>query len=106
MSQDLTLRGCKYNDAPNCSVAQIREGRVFVFGSPIYNIADDEIDYSKGQVAFYKEVDGWHSLNQAIEQNDISQTVLLLPLNIAFEIFECFKEVNKENERRLSRLFT
>lgn len=103
--QTRTSRSLK-DDNPNCSVAQIREGRVFVLGSPIYNVVNSEIDYSQGKAILYKEVDGWHSLNQAIETNDISKTVLLLPLNIAFEVFAAFKEIDKINEQRVERLFT
>lgn len=100
-----SYRSSGFVNAANCSIAQIREGRVFVFGSPVYPIANSEIDYSTGKVAFYKEVDGWHSLNQALEQNDISKTVLLLPLNLGFEVLNCFKELEEENERKIRGLF-
>lgn len=93
------------DENPNCSIAQIREGRVFVFGWPIYNVVNSEIDYSKGKAIFYKEMDNWHSLNQAVETNDISKTVLLLPLNIACEVFKAFQEIDKENERRVEKIF-
>lgn len=97
-------RSCRFANAANCSVAQVCEGRVFVFGSPIYNVADSEIDYSKDKVAFYKEVDGWHSLNQAPGQNDMSKTVLFLPLNIAFQVFHAFEQVDRENYEKIERL--
>lgn len=105
MSQNLTHRESKYVEAPNCSIAQIREGRVFVFGFQIYNVANSEIDYSKDKVRFYKQMDNWHSLDQARQTIDKPETVLLLPINLAFEIFKAFEDVDKENEDKINKLF-
>ena len=99
-------RSSSFVEAANCSIAQIREGRVFVFGTPIYPIANSEINYSEDKVRFFKEVDNWHSLNQAVETNDLSKTVLFLPLNLAFEVFKAFEEIDKENEQRIKNMFT
>ena len=98
-------RSSNFVNAANCSIAQIREGRVFVFGTPVYNVTNSEINYSEDKVRFFKEVDNWHSLNQAVETTDISKTVLFLPLNLAFEVFKAFQELDKENERRIKTLF-
>jgi hypothetical protein len=98
-----SLRSCKYvkGESPNCSVAQIREGSCYVFGKQLYHTIGPEIDYSHDKVTFYV-VEGIHSLNQSVDNP--KPTILHLPLNIAFEVFECFKEIEKENERRLQTL--
>lgn len=98
-----SLRSCKYvkGESPNCSVAQIREGSCYVFKRQLYSTVDSEIDYSKDKVTFY-EVESIHSLNQSVDNP--KPKVLHLPLNIAWEVFECFKEIDKENERRIQTL--
>lgn len=112
---NLSNRSCSFVEAPNCSVAQIREGRIFVFRYEIYPVTNSEVNYSEGQVRFYysnknknksKTMDTWHSLNQAITTANLSETVLLLPLNIAFEVFKAFEELDEENERKIRSLFS
>ena len=99
------MRSCSFVEAPNCSIAQIREGRIFVLGYEIYPVANSEINYSEGQVVFYK-VDDRASLNQAVETANLSEKILLLPINLAFEVFNCFKELEQENERKIKDMFT
>ena len=102
MSQNLVVRESKFNDAPNCSVAQIREGMCVVFGKPIYTITDPEVDYSNGWVTFY-EVEDLHSLDQS-NSNPKPKTIHI-PLNIAIEIFYCFKDMEKLNVEKIERIF-
>lgn len=95
-------RSSDFVNAPNCSICQIRQGKIYVFRREIYYTWDSEIDYSKDKVAFY-EVDRLYSLNQAPESIS-QQKIIHLPLNIAFEIFNAFKELDKENERRIKEI--
>lgn len=99
-----SLRSSKYVNSPNCSVCQICQGKIYLFQTEIYYTLDPEIDFSEDKVAFY-EVDSVYSLNQAPETISQRKTIYL-PLNIAFEILDTFKEIEKENEQRISRLFT
>ena len=95
-------RSCKYTESPNCSVAQIREGSCVVFGKQLYTTVDSEIDYSHDSVTFYV-VEDIHSLNQSIDNP--KPAVLHIPLNIAWEVFKTFEELDKENERRIEKIF-
>jgi hypothetical protein len=96
-------RQSKYNEAPNCSIVQIREGQVCVFGRRLYTTPNTEINYREDKVRFY-EVDGIHSLNQSVD-NPKPKTYHL-PINLAFEIFAAFKEIDQENLRKIERLFS
>lgn len=105
MSQTNSLhRSCTFVEAPNCSLCQICDGTATIFGKRCYSLANPEVDYSKGQVTFY-EVDSLHSLNQAPETAG-KPKVFYLPLNTAWEVFKCWEDIDKENERRISNLFT
>lgn len=99
-----SLRNSKYVKAPNCSVIQIRDSQVYFLKTRLYNTVDSEIDYSKGYVEFY-EMDNLHSLNQAAEAVSQFKTIHL-SLNIAFDVFQAFKEVDEENVERVKQLLS
>ena len=98
------LRNSKFVNASNCSSVQIRESKVYVFQTELYYTVnpDSEIDYSHDKVPFYV-VEGIHSLNQSVDNP--KPAILHLPINLAFEIFDCFKELEIENVERVKRLF-
>ena len=101
-AMSLSHRNSAYVDSPNCSICQICEGQATVFGRRIYSTANTEIDYTKGEAKFY-EVEHLHSLNQSIDNP--KPKVFYLPLLTAWEVFNCFSEIDKENVRRVETLF-
>ena len=102
LDQNLTMRASNYVGADNCSIVQIVDGEVTVFGHRIYLTEDNEIDYSQNSVTFYEFDGGTYSLNQAPESATSCKTIKV-GLNIAFDIFQAFKEIIKINERKLFR---
>jgi hypothetical protein len=80
------------------------DGEPVIFGKTLYVTNDIEMDYTdkRSQSVFYQKNPGWHSLNQA---DGAILNRLLLPLNMSFEIFQAFREIDKENENKLWKLF-
>ena len=99
-------RSCKYTEAPNCSVVQIAENKVLLFGRELYvtDTSGSIIDYRKGTALFFYKTDRG-SLNQDPAAPRVEFKTVEISLNIAFDIFKAFEEIDKENERRIKALF-
>lgn len=98
-------RRTSYNDAPNCSLARIKDNRVFIFDRELYNTNNTNIDYSKGKGIFiYKGIRD--SLNQDPDAPRREFETVEIPLLLSFEIFKAFKELDEENDRKVKSLFT
>lgn len=93
------------DEIPNCSVVQIHENEVTVFGRPIYNIRETEIDYGNNKALFFYKKD-YGSLLQSPDASREDYEVVYFPLILALEIFKAFEEIDIENERRVNCLFT
>lgn len=100
-------RSCKYVNADNCSVVRIIDNEPTIYGIRLYvttDYSDSKIDWSNDRVYFYiRERGGTQSLNQSA---DSSSRGLEVPLNIAFEIFQAFKEIDENNAKILQSMQT
>jgi len=94
-------RRSRFTSAPNCSVVQLRNGAVFLFGREIYNIANPELDYYKGCGRFWYKGQ-YHSLSQV---GPLKEGEIQIPLNIAYEILAAFRELDKQLVDQVNDLF-
>lgn len=103
-----TIRVTPYTDNhENCSVVQIdSDCDVTLYGRKLHNIQDTLVDYAKDKALFfYKDPHGRHSLNQDPEAPPSDFDPVYVPLNIAFDIFKAFKEIDEINRKKLDDLF-
>lgn len=98
----------RYNKGPNCSVVRIIDNEVYVFGLRLYNDvnSDQHTDWRNGNVLFYIDNGTERSLNQSVDATQQTNQTIKLPLLIAYEVFNAFKEIDVENKRRVESLFT
>jgi hypothetical protein len=98
-------RESRYVNAANCSVVQIENNQVLLFGRQLYitDTSDSVIDYGKGKAVFIYQ-NGRASLNQDPDASVREFETVEVSLNIAFDIFKAFEEIDRENERRLNSI--
>lgn len=91
----------KYIEADNCSIAQIDSNYfVQIFNTKLYPTDGNSIDYSNDSVTFYVKEPEFESLNQS---NEARPKTLKVPLLIAFEIMQHFKEINARMLQELNK---
>lgn len=88
----------------NCSIAQIRDNKVMLFERELLYTIDPIIDYTKGNALFFYKTDR-DSLNQDPAAPRAEFETVEIQLNCAFEIYKAFEEIDKENERRIEKIF-
>lgn len=96
-------RKSRYNLNDNCSIVQIKDGQIYLFGKRIYNIVNPRIDYPNGYVEFYQcdpDKGDPQSLNQASQPRKIN-----LDLLIGWEVIHAFDEIDKQNLVKIEGLF-
>lgn len=105
------LRPTKFHDPnrhPNCSVVHVIDNEVYVFNNRLYYVTynNNPIDYKAagGFATFFINDGRGTSLNQDPGAPRSDYHILKLPLNIAYEVFHAFSEIDKENERRVQTL--
>lgn len=94
----------KFHKYPNCSVVHIHDNEVYLFNNRLYYTVDSPIDYATGRAIFFVNSSRGTSLNQDPAAAKSEYHILNLSLNMAFEVFERFKEIELENERRLQQV--
>lgn len=91
-------------ETEQCSLIRVTDNEVYFFNHRLYNSLENPIDYAADKVLFFFNDGERDSLNQDPSAPVKDYRTLELPFNTAFEIFHCFKELDKENERRIASL--
>ncbi len=94
----------KFHKYPNCSVVHVIDNEVYLFNNRLYYTPNSPIDYQTGRAMFFVNDSRGTSLNQDPGAPKSDYHTLNLSLNMAFEVFERFKELELENERRLLKV--
>lgn len=104
-SLDSLLSDQQNEEAERCSIVRVIDNEVYIFNHRVYNSMELPVDYAADKVLFFFNDGQRDSLNQDPGAAKGDYRTLELPLNIAFEIFHCFKELAQENAGRISSLF-
>jgi hypothetical protein len=93
---------CKYH-ANNCSIVRIIDNEVDYLGTRLFYTLPTEIKFPSGSVSFFQRYKNTeYSLNQSDDARDLR--TIRLPINTAIEVTNAFKEIEKENERRIQTI--
>lgn len=100
-------RSCKFVNADNCSVVRIIDNEVYLFNDWLFHVENTPVDHLKGIATFFRvRGQGRFSINQdpQILLGEAMEQQLSIPLNIAYEVFAAYQDINEENRRRLTNL--
>lgn len=94
------------DETPNCSVIQIdSDNDVTLFGKKLHNIRETIVDYKNDRALFfYKNSANPNSLNQDPSASKSDYDTVYLPINIAFDVFKAFKQVEDNDTKKLNEI--